>query len=442
MLIAAVALLLFIFQASAQSSKDADKGKDMFLKALDQKDPAKKQDMISKAREEMQHGGLKPQEIAVIMGDGYLEKGEIDKAASSYSSAGKDDKKEGFKKVAEAYVESAFSGDEKAESKALSKAMNYYSKADATKEGARNIGDKFFDKGMGSYDKALTYYIMGDAQVKIEQIAKEYFDKGGDNQDKAAEVYIKTKTPEGYKKAGDIYFDRKEYQKAIEAYQSGNSADGIKKYADYLYSQNRNEEGDNLYVKIAEIYATLKDDEALEKLANECQQKGSYNLASRIYDKAGNSTMSDKSKAYAELIAFKLDSAIMFFNNVGDANMVKTINDNMKMLNPLKDVAENFDEIMRGAPPINMITDSVTGQTMPSASDEKFTEDYYKSVRDQIVKNVFAVSAGMLKLTNPDLVKYARIRFLHYGAVRNILDNQSFAIKKQKADIRTKDVIL
>jgi len=436
-----IVMLLIICTASAQN-KEVDKGKATLAKAMEQKDASKRQELINTAREDFQKGGLKPQEVAIILGDTYLDKGDLVNAANSYSTASKEDKKAGFKKVADAYVETAFNGDEKAENKAINKAMDYYRKSDALKEGARNIGDKYYGKGIDGYSKAIDYYIIGGADVKLEAIAKEYFDKGGDNEDKAAEVYLRMKTPEGDGKAGDIYFNRKEYAKAIDAYEKGNSADGIKKYADYLYSQNKNDDADNYYVKIAAILATSKDDAALEKLANESQKKGSYGLAARIYDKAGNTTMSDKSNGYAELINFNLDSAKIFFNNVNDAGMVKAIDDNTKVLNVLKDIADNFDEVMKSAPFVTMITDSVTGQSTPSANDQKTLEDYYKSVRDQIVKNVFDVSANMAKLKSDDLKKYARIRFLRYGAIRKILNPESFAIVKQKADIKAKDVVL
>ena len=434
-------MLLIIGNASAQN-KDVDKGKAALAKAMEQKDASKRQELINDARADFQKGGLKPQEVAVILGDTYLDKGDLVNAANSYSTASKEDKKAGFKKVADAYVETAFNGDEKSEAKDINKAMSYYKKADAVEEGARNVGDKYYSKGMDSYGKALDYYILGGAKVKLEAIAKEYFDKGGENENKAAEVYLKMKTPEGYQKAGDIYFNRKEYAKAIDAYQAGNSADGIKKYADYLYSQNKNEDADNWYVKIAEIYAKQKDDALLEKLANESQKKGSYGLAARIYDKAGNTNLSDKSNGYAELINFNLDSAKIYFNNVNDAATVKAIDDNIKVLNTLKDIADNFEEVMKAAPFVSIIVDTVTGQSSPSANDQKTQEEYYKSVRDQIIKNVFDVSANMAKLKSEDLKKYVKIRFLRYGAVRKILNTETFTIAKQKADIKVKDVVL
>lgn len=434
-------LLLSLPVAMAQN-KDIDKGKEALNKAMEQKDAAKRQDGINKAKESFQKGGMKPQEISALIGDAYLEKGDLVNATNAFNASTKEAKKDGLKRVAEAYVEQAFSSDDpKQQPKLIAKAMSFFYKADALKDGARLVGDRYYEQGESSYDLALNYFIMGEVPSKVEQIAIEYYKKGGEGESKAAETYTKLKTPEGYRKAGDIYFERKEYQKSIDAYQAGNNAEGIKKYADHLYSQHRDEEADNFYVKIAEVYAG-KDDAALEKLASECKNKNRYGLAARIYEKAGNSTLADKNWGYQKLIDFDLDSAKLFFTNVNDMAMVKTINDNVKLLQPLKDLAENFDDLIRAAPQVNMLTDSVSGKAVPSESDQKLLDDYYKSIKDQIAKNVFDVSAGVSKLTNPDLKKYAKIRFWKYGAIRNILDQESFAPRKQKADVKPKDVIL
>ena len=440
--ILSVSMVMLVISTANAQNKEVDKGKAILAKAMDQKDRSKQQEMINEARADFQKGGLKPQEVGVILGDTYLDKGDLVNAANSYSTASKEDKKAGFKKVADAYVETAFGGDAKAEAKAIAKAMDYYRKGDALKEGARNIGDKYYGKGEDGYGKALDYYIIGGADVKLEEIAKEYFGKGGANEDKAAEVYLRMKTPEGYQKAGDIYYNRKEYGKANDAYQAGSLTEGMKKYADYLYSQSRNDEADNIYVKIAAIYATKKDDGALEKLANESQAKGSYGLAARIYDKAGNTNMSDKSNGYASLIELNLDSARIFFNNVSDQAMIKTMDDNAKLLNALKDFADNLENLKRAAPSANPIVDSTTGATSLSAKDEKDQEEYYKSILGQVVTNVNGISANFAKLTNPELKKSLRYRFIRFTAVRNILDTQTMAIKKQKSEIKVKDVIL
>ena len=90
---------------------------------------------------------------------------------------------------------------------------------------------------------------------------------------------------------------------------------------------------------------------------------------------------------------------------------------------------------------VNVITDSVSGVSRPSEADQKTLEDYYKSIRDQIIKNVYTVSAAYAKLKDEDLKKFTRQRFLQFGAIRNILDNETFAIKKQKQDVKVKDVV-
>jgi hypothetical protein len=440
-LAASMVMLFSISQVSAQS-KDETKAREALSKAMTQTDAAKRQEGINKAKEAFMKAGMKPQEVSAIVGDAYLEKGDLVNATNSYNAATKELKKEGLKKVAEAYVEQAFGEDEKAQTKSLSKAMALFGKSDATKEGARMIGDRFYEKGMGSYPKALEYYVMGDGAVKIEQIAKEYFDKGGDNEEKAAETYLKLKTPEGAKKAGDIYYNRNEFQKAIEAYLSGGVEEGIQKYADYLYSENRSDEADNLIMRLGDAYSEKKNDDAVEKLAARTMNKGSYALAAKLYDKAGNVTMGDKCRAYDALIGFRLEEAKGLFTTSNDVAMVKMINDNQKVLTPLTDLADNMEDLMKNAPPVNLITDSVTGKSVPSASDQKMQEDYYKSIREQIIKNVNDIATNYAKLTDPNLKKFVRQRFLRYGAVRNILDKDTFMAKKQKADIKVKDVIL
>lgn len=441
-LLVAVLLTVALTHVQAQN-KDIDKAHELLKKALEQTDNFKKQDMINKAKEMFAKGGLKPQEVNNILGEAYLEKGDLVNAQNSFNTASKEDKKIGLKKVAEAYVDLAFSGDdEKNAPKHLRKAMDLFGKAGDSKEGARLIGDRYFEKGSEFYDKALEYYLIGEATVKVEQIANKLFEKGGDNEVKAAEAYLKLKNPYGYQKAGDIFFNRKEYQRAIDAYLAGNVVEGIKKYAAYLYAEDRDEEADNLFLKLAEIYAEKHNDDDLEKLAKEVQEKGSYELAAKIYDKAGNAALAEKSRAYDALINLKIETAKSLFNAINDAAMVKAITDNEKILNALSDVGEALDQLAKGAPFVSLLVDSITGKKIPSPSDQKMMEDYYKSVRDQIITNVNLVSINYGKLNSDALKKYVKIRFKRYGAVRNILDAETFAVKKQKQDVKVKDVIL
>lgn len=440
-LVAVTLLGVLVSTCAFAQNKDIDKGKEYLKKAMEQTDAAKRQDLINKATESFTKGGMK-REMYALVGDAFLEKKDYTNASSNYARCDKPEKKEGMKKIAEAYVEDAFTGEEKNQAKNLKKAMDFYAKGDATKEGARAIGDRFYEQGMESYGKALDYYITGEATVKIEAIAKEYFDKGGDNETKAAEVYLKMKTKEGYKKGGDIYYNRKEFQKAIDAYLAGGVSDGIQKYADYLYSENRYEEADNLILKLADALSDQKNDDGLEALAKSVMDKGSFALAAKIYDKAGNMNMGDKCRAYDALIGFRLEEAKGLFTNIGDNASSKMITDNEKALSPLKDVADNMEDLMKNAPFVTLIVDSVTGKSYPSPSDQKMQEDYYKSIKDQIIKNVYDISANFAKLTNPELKRYVKTRFLKYGAVRNILDKETLAVKKQKQDIKVKDIVL
>src|SRR4051812_14131103 len=113
-LTASMVMLLSISQVSAQS-KDETKARETLSKAMTQTDAAKRQEGINKAKEGFMKGGMKPQEVSAIVGDAYLEKGDLVNATNSYNASTKELKKEGLKKVAEAYVEQAFGEDEKAQ---------------------------------------------------------------------------------------------------------------------------------------------------------------------------------------------------------------------------------------------------------------------------------------------------------------------------------------
>lgn len=165
-------------------------------------------------------------------------------------------------------------------------------------------------------------------------------------------------------------------------------------------------------------------------------------MATKIFEKAGNSSMADKSRAYDALLNFRLSEAKDLFTQTGDEAHAKMIESNLAVLTSLADLYDNFGQIKSGAPNINFITDSVTGVQTPSASDEALREDYYKSVKDQIVKNVNAVSTNYAKLTDPTLKQSVRMSFVKFGAIRSILDKDTLAVKKQKQDIRSRDLVL
>ncbi len=428
---------------SYAQNKDVDKGKELLTKAFDQTDNVKRGEIITKARESFTKGGLKPQEVAVLIGDGYLSKKDYTNAATAFGSASKEEKKVGFKKLAYLQVDDAFqAADIKAETKLLKSAMSFFTKADALKEGARAIGDKYFDRGADSYAKALEYYQIANAGDKITTIAETYEAKGAEGEMQAAETYKLAKTPEAYKKAGDIYYAKKEYGKAFDAYQSGNIVEGIIKYANHLVATGQNAEADNLYNRVADAFAEKDNKAGLIKLADDLVGKHNYGTAVKLYDKAGEDLKANKYRAYEKLGSMDFEEAKALFTTSGDAAMAKAITDNTKQLAPLKDLDFNLQQMRDAQPQIGMEQDEVTGESRQNKADVKAVSDYYKTSKDQIVTQVYALSTSVPKITNPELKKLVMEKFLSYPAVGNILNKETFAIKLQKPQIALKDVYL
>jgi hypothetical protein len=66
-----------------------------------------------------------------------------------------------------------------------------------------------------------------------------------------------------------------------------------------------------------------KNDDAVEKLAAQTMNKGSYMLASKLYDKAGNVTLGDKCRAYDALVRLSMDEAKSLFGNISDQASIR-----------------------------------------------------------------------------------------------------------------------
>src|ERR1700722_13964363 len=89
---------------SAQN-KDIEKGKEKLKEAFKIKDAAKKGEEIQKATEMFQKGGLKSQQINLLLGDAYLEDGDLSHAEAKYGQCEKAEKADGYAKVGAAYVD-------------------------------------------------------------------------------------------------------------------------------------------------------------------------------------------------------------------------------------------------------------------------------------------------------------------------------------------------
>ncbi|HRP39729.1 MAG: hypothetical protein M9931_03630 [Chitinophagales bacterium] len=419
-------------------NKDIDKGKEILAKAMAEKDNAKSGELVTKARELLMKGGLKSPQISELLGNAYLEKKDFTRAASSFSAAGKEERKVGFKKLAYLQLEDAFATtDPKMEAKTLRAAMSAFTKADALAEGSRAAGDKYYDKGQ--IDNALVYYIQADAKDKIEKVATDYKAKGDDI--KAAETYLLAKNENGYKSAGDIYFAKKDYERAFDAYYNGKITEGLIKYANQLLASGKTEEGEQMFGKVAEAYINKDDKASVLKMAEEQLKKNNFNLATTLFDKAGEDVKANKYRAYTKVMEFSFDEAKTLLEANGEASLANAITTNMKFLSPLANCNYTLDEIKKAEPQIDYSTDE-SGNRTANKADVQALETYYKTSKDAIVGELYKVSANVSKISDPELKNLMRLRFLKYQATGKVLNPESFAIKLQKPQVSFKDAIL
>jgi tetratricopeptide (TPR) repeat protein len=430
-------ILLTSTQLSAQN-RDIEKGKEKLKEAFKQKDAAKRNEEIQKVNELFQKGGLKTQDIKGIMGDAYLEHGDLQLAESNYGAADKATKAEGYGKVAAAYVEQAM-GDDKQETKLLDKAMKDYTKAGKAKEGASTIADKYYERGEKFYPKAIDYYFRGTDTPSVIKIARDYEKKGAEGVTPAFDLY---KRAGMFKKAGDLAWESKQYAKAYDAYSAGEVTEGMRKCADMFYSLGQESEAQNIYIKMVETYTKTANTDAIERLATENVNLMNYGLAARIYDKAGNLNQGKKYYAYDKLMSLDLDSAKLLFNQSDLYTLSKAIDANMKSLLPLRDVKMQFDDWAKQQPNVGIEMDPETYQYKPVAKDEQMLVDYYKLIKDQISDQCQIISKNINQITNPEVKKILMKRFLEYPAVGKILDKQTFAVKLTRGSTQVKDVYL
>lgn len=429
-------MLISSLQLSAQN-KDIEKGKEKLKEAFKQKDPAKKNEEIQKATELLQKGGMK-REMYVVLGDAFLEAGELQQAEAKYGSCDKAAKAEGLYKVGDAWVEMAMN-DEKQEPKMLNKAMADYTKAQKAKEGASHIGDRFYERGEKYYPKAVDYYFRGADTANAIKVGKDFEKKGAEGLTPAFDLYKRAGL---FKKAGDLAWESKQYAKAYDAYSAGDVTEGMRKCADMFYSLGQVTEAQNIYLKIVENYAKTANTEAIEKLATENVLLMNYGMAARIYDKAGDLNKAKKYNAYNKFMNLDLDSAKILFKESDLANLAKAIDANMKFLMPLKDVKAQFDDWVKQQPNVGIELDPETNQYKPAEKDEQMLVDYYKLIKDQITDQCQIISKNVNAINNAELKRVLMKRFLEYPAVGKILDKQTFAIKLTRSSTQVKDVYL
>lgn len=106
----------------------------------------------------------------------------------------------------------------------------------------------------------------------------------------------------------------------------------------------------------------------------------------------------------------------------------------------LEKIANDFDLIKNNEPSVTKQYDDNKNLVL-SAEDMESYKGYYSAYKTKIADQIFALSGSYAKLTNDVIKQVIRTKFLSYGAVRTILDN-NMVKKKEKAAVKTEDTFL
>lgn len=433
-----LSLFIFLFQHTLfAQDKNIAKVDEYISKAKSQSDATKKADLYNKAAQLIMTQKL-PKSEFVKLGDAWVEEGDVVKASQYYNRADKEDKKEGYIKIGHKMIELA-PEDPKREGRNMEKAITYFTKGGDTEAGYEAVGDSYYARGKEYYMEAVQYYAAGKISQKIEKIAQEFI--SSNEKTNAAKTYEKMNTPEGFKKAGDLYFANEDYPAAFDAYVNGKHGEGIQKYGDKLYDDGKWSEGDAQYTKAAEIYEEKNDRNGLISLGTAAEKRGNYSLATTMYERGGATDKAGHAKAFESLYNFDFDNAKIALEGINDFDLAKAIKANIKYLDPLKEINQLFLQIKQDEPYISVIEDPETGKKTPSPGDINTFNEYYKSMIDDINENINKIAANLAKVNHSRLKDLMFTRFQQYGAVKNILD-KNLNRKLQRNQITYKEVKL
>jgi tetratricopeptide (TPR) repeat protein len=435
-LILTVTAAIILLSANAQD-KEIAKVDALITKARAEQDKIKKTELYNKAAEIINTAKLGKEQNAKL-GDAYVEEGDVVKASQFYMRCDAADKKAGYVKIGDKLIEIA-PEDPKSEPKNMKKAIDYYTKAGQTKEGYEAVGNAYYNRGKEFYMKAAEYYAQGGVNTKLEKVAGDYIAAG--EKDNAANVYLKLNTTEGFKKAGDLFFAAGKFNDAFDAYDKGKVGEGLQKYGDKLYADGLTSEGDAQYTKASEIFVEKNNKDGLSSLAASAEKRGNFAMAASFYEKAGETDKAGYAKAYEALYMLEFDAAKLALEGINDFETAKAITANAKFLNPLKDVAFTFDEIKKDQPVVSIVENTDSGKKEPNPADVSNFNEYYKGLAGSIYDNVNILSLNVPKITNARLKEIMMKKFMMYGAVKNILDN-NFGKKIQKTQVTYKEVIM
>jgi tetratricopeptide (TPR) repeat protein len=371
-------------------------------------------------------------EGSIAIGDAFYNKGDLKTASRWYGKGGKENKTETSKKIGEAYLEDAFNEtDPKLQKKAFDNSYKNLSKAYGAEEANRMIGNEFFDMGADQYPKAIEYYQKANYNEGILMIGDIYASKP-ETIGKAADIYVITKSKEGYRKAGDLYYNQGNYVKAMEYYVAGGVIDGYKKYAIELKKAGKTE----MYNTVCEIIsdslkAQGKDDDVRE-IAIGAERDNNFVLAASLYKKLNEKELEAKYNAYIQMMKLEAVPAKELFQAMGREDMVRDIDANIKQLTTLQQSMMSLNELQKGAPKLSTKINQSTGMAEYDARDLSLRDQYYGNPATQksISDVVYQISKDFQTLkVNEELRGLIRQSFLTYKPVKNILDTYTFTKK-------------
>lgn len=411
--------------------KKMAKANTLIAQAVKEKDRGKQNELLQSALElyrEMKM--LKEGNIAI--GDAFYNQGDLKTASRYYAKGGKENKAETSEKVGKAYLEDAFKeSDPKLQKKAFDNAFKSLSKAHGASEANRMIGNEFFDMGMDYYPQALEYYEKAGYNEGILMIGDLYSAKP-ENIEQAANTYIRTKNKEGYKRAGDLYYNKGDLVKAMEFYATGGVIEGYKKFAVELKKADRVKEYNTVVEIITDTLRKQNDMDGVREYAVQAERDNNYALASSLYAKLGDTKLEKQYAAYNHMMGLEVIPAKELFKANGNDDLADDIDKNIKVLTDLQQSMFVLRELEKNVPKVASKINPHTGELEYDKNDLKLRSQFYGNPANQksISDVVYSVSATYAKLKGTaKLNGLVREALLKFKPVKNILDSYDFSKK-------------
>jgi tetratricopeptide (TPR) repeat protein len=286
--------------------------------------------------------------------------------------------------------------------------------------------------GMDYYPQALSYYEKAGYNEGIYLIGDLYAAKP-ENIEQGAATYIMLKEREGYKKAGDLYYNRGDLVKAMEYYATGGVIEGYQKFATELKKADKMKE----YIQVVEIITdTLRkrnDMDAISEYAVQAERDNNYTLASSLYAKLGNTKLEKQYAAYNHMMGLEVILAKDIFNSNGNEDIAEDIDRNIKALTDMQQSLFVLKELEKSVPKVASKVNTNTGILEYDKNDLKLRSQHYANPATQksIADVVYGVGANYAKLKcqNAKLQGLTREAMLKFRPVKNILDNYDFTKK-------------